>query len=52
MDSEVESNCVAARQGGEQLETNWRSVGNEPDSAVGDSELADPRRSLESHRSR
>jgi len=29
----AEGNCVAARQGGEQLEANWQSVGNEPDSA-------------------
>jgi hypothetical protein len=28
----AESNCVAVRWGGEQLEANWQSVGNELDS--------------------
>ena len=31
--SVAESNCVTARWGGEQLEANDRSVGDEPDSA-------------------
>jgi hypothetical protein len=44
---EVEGNCVAARRGGEQPETNWRSVGDEPDSAECCDEPAGLRRSLE-----
>ena len=31
--SVVEGNCVVARRGGEQPEANWRSAGDEPDSA-------------------
>lgn len=44
---EVEGNCVAVRQGGEQPETNGRSVGDEPDSAECRGESAGLRRSLE-----
>lgn len=36
----VEGNCVAVKQGGEQPKTNWRSAGDELDSAGSDGELA------------
>ena len=42
----AEGNCVIARWGGEQLEANWRSVGDELDSAAQGGELARVRRSL------
>ena len=46
----AESNCVTARWGGEQLEANWRSAGDELDSAGCDDEPAIARRSPKSVR--
>ena len=43
----AEGNCVVARRGGEQPEANWRSAGDELDSAWNDDELAGLWRSLE-----
>jgi hypothetical protein len=42
----VEGNCVVARRGGEQPETNWRSAGDELVSAGCVGEPAGRRRSL------
>lgn len=45
-DSVIESNCVTVRWGGEQLEMNDQSVGDEPDSAGCGGEPVWGRRSL------
>ena len=50
--SEIEGNCVAVRQGGEQLEMNHQSVGDEPDSAGCCGESAWVRTKPETHHTR
>ena len=45
-DSVAEGNCVIVRWGGEQPEANWRSAGDELDSAGSDGEPARRWRSL------